>query len=89
MQAGEWMENGRTFVGENTPYKTGDELVGFFDQDSEQLIEFAGGAFMFPVLDGKIQWPSRLQGERPASVQDGMPVAAFEAAIFNLIVAGR
>jgi len=89
MQAGEWSDNGRTLVGENKPYAVGDEFIGLFEQNIDELLEYAGGAFMFRVVDGKVQWPAQLRRDFPPGIQDGLPVAAFETAIFKLITAIR
>lgn len=89
MQAGEWSDNGRTLVGENKPYGAGDELIGLFEQNVDELQEYAGGAFMFRIVDGKVEWPARLRRDFPPGIQDGLPVTAFETAIFKIITAGR
>jgi hypothetical protein len=81
-EAGEWTEDGQRYVGENKPYRLGDEFVGLFKWDQERrLREFVGGHFMFRVIDGRV----RYQAEPAPGIQDGMPVDGFIAALRKLI----
>jgi hypothetical protein len=82
-QAGEWVEDGLRIVGQNSPYRVGDEFVGLFRRDRDgRLHELIGADSMFRVVDGRVPW----RHEPAPGIQDGMSVEAFVAAPRRLIV---
>jgi hypothetical protein len=80
-QAGEWVEDGRRFVGQNQAYRVDDELVGLFGREPDRgLVELTGGAFMFRVVDGTVAW----QREPVDGIRERMPVAEFVRALLAI-----
>ncbi len=81
-QAGEWVEDGRTYRGQFAPYRAGDELIGLFSRDDAgRLSELAGPHYIV----------SRCRRTREGSavfrvgVTEDMSLDAFIAALKRLL----
>jgi hypothetical protein len=82
VQAGEWIEDGRRFVGQNQAYRVDDELVGLFEREPDgKLVELTGGHFVFRVVDGTVAW----QREPLVGIRERMPVAEFVRALLTIM----
>jgi hypothetical protein len=82
VQAGEWVEDGRRFVGQNQAYRVDDELVGLFDREPDgKLVELTGGHLMFRVVDGTVGW----KHEPIDGIRERMPVAEFVRALVTVM----
>ena len=78
LQAGARGADGGRLGGEEPAYRVGDEFIGFFARDvAGRLMSLESGAFMFPIVNGRISW----RREQPAGVRNGMTVDEFLSVI--------
>ena len=84
-QAGEWVEDGRTYRGQFAPYRTGDELIGLFSRDDAgRLSELAGPHYLSRIANGRVKVPPYFSDAASGMTED-MGLDAFIAALKRLL----
>lgn len=80
--AGVWIEDGRRHVGQNAPYRPGDEFVAFLSRDSDgRLHEFWGQHLTFRVVSGRVSQ----QGGPIKGFTNGMTLEGFLDVLRKLV----